>query len=288
MTEFPTPPEASGDTPAEPLAPEAPPTRRRLYFERLAAAVRRQDWFVVALEIAIVVLGVIIGFQVTAWGQDRADRATEQVYLRQLAADLAETVRIVAERDARMDASTHAGLDRLLRSFDAPERPPADSVVAWLRQSLYVASPRPVVGTAEALVATGDLGLLGDDSLRAAVLRYLDATRENVADQRDARDVAFALLFDRLYLDHVDARTVGSRPLDEDRPTFFGAIPALSPSGPWRSPFPLDVDALYDDPAFYRVLGVYAVAIGELGRGRLVMSEEAAALREHVESHIEP
>ncbi|WP_412061309.1 hypothetical protein [Rubrivirga sp. IMCC45206] len=274
--------------PASDAPPPDSPRRAWTILGRLSKAVREQNWFAVALEVVIVIVGVVIGFQVTSWGQARADRATEQTYLRQLAADLAETERIVAERDARMDAATHAGLDRLLRSFDAPQRPPADSVAAWLRQALYVASPRPVLGTAEALVATGDLRLLADDALRAAVLRYLDASRENVGDQADARDVAFDVLFGVLYRDHVDIRTVGSRTYDDGRPTFWGALPALSPTAPWQPPFPLDVDALYSDPAFYRALGMYGVAIGELGRSRLVMREEAAALRQRVETAIVP
>ena len=98
-----TEPDAEIQTGAEPARQP-----RRPFFARLAAAVRRQDWFVVALEVAIVVLGVVIGFQVNAWGQDRSDRAREQVYLRQLASDLRETEQRINDVDEGLRASERA------------------------------------------------------------------------------------------------------------------------------------------------------------------------------------
>lgn len=256
---------------------------------RLGIALREQSWTAVVIEVLILVVGVVLGFQITAWGESRSDREREQVYLRQLAADLSETERIVADRDARMDASTHAGLDRLLRSFDTPERPSADSAIAWIRRSFYVASPRPVLGTAEALVASGDLGLIEDDALRAAILRYLDITHETLTDQAEARAVAFGH-FSALFRDFVDVRTVLAQASDVDKSTalIYETLPALSPEQPWTPPFPFDVDALYDDAGFYRTVAVYATFVGELGRTRVVMRESAAALRELVEARIEP
>ena len=55
---------------------------------------------------------------------------------------------------------------------------------------MYVASPRPILGTAEALSTAGDLGLIRSDSLRAGLLGYLDANREAVADQSAAKGFA--------------------------------------------------------------------------------------------------
>ena len=110
------------------------------------------------------------------------DAARERVYLTQLAEDLRETERIMADRDARMEAETHRAFRRLQLSFGQTPRPPRDSVAAWLYGIAYTATPRPVLGTAEALVASGDFGAVADDSLRAAVLRYLDFSREYLAD----------------------------------------------------------------------------------------------------------
>ena len=282
-----TPPVSATPSP-DPTPPTPSPRRAPTFLGRLEDAVRRQDGVAIAVELVIVVLGVLIAFQVNAWGQARSDRAQEQTYLRQLAADLAETERIVADRDARM-APVYAGIDHLLRSFDTPQRPPPDSVVAWLREALYLAAPRPVLGTAEALVTSGDLGLIADDALRAAILRYLDVNREALQDQAAAKEIALEL-YRTLFIEYVDYRTVVSRPLGADTviATILGAVPALTPTAPsWRPPFPLDVDVLYRDPGFYRTLGQYAVFVGEVGRARGVMGASAAELRARVEARIE-
>ena len=46
-----------------------------MILSKLADAIRRQDWFTVLLEIAIVMIGILLGLQVNAWNQGRIDRA---------------------------------------------------------------------------------------------------------------------------------------------------------------------------------------------------------------------
>lgn len=69
---------------------EAEPTsrHRHLFFARLAAAVRRQDWFVVALEISIVVLGVLVGLQVNNWNEQRKQDERIRFGLREIYDDV--------------------------------------------------------------------------------------------------------------------------------------------------------------------------------------------------------
>jgi len=45
---------------------------------RLAQAMRKQNWFTVVLEMAIVVIGILIGLQVDDWNQKRLERASDQ------------------------------------------------------------------------------------------------------------------------------------------------------------------------------------------------------------------
>ena len=277
------------DAPAAPAPP--PPKRGRTFLGRLGAALRRQDWAAVGVEVAVVVIGVVIGFQVTAWGQSRADRQREQGYLHQLAADLAETERIVADRDARMDSTTYVGLARLVNAYGMPDRSPRDSVLAWLGDIHYLPTPRPILGTAEAIVSSGDFGAIRDDSLRAAILRYLDLNRERMDDQ--ARFWSLA---------HADLRALGqvSNLLPSTEVTFdlreadvLGAFDTdpdttgRAASRDWRDPFPPDWDAVLDDPAFYRTLSSLSVYVRELQNTRRVFAESAAGLREQVEAQID-
>ena len=108
------------------------------------------------LELAIVVLGVVIGFQVTSWGQARSDVAKEQTYLRQLAADLHETLRLAERADSinTSNRSDRAAADAI-RMYYLPEPPPRDSVIEWLIRPSWIQTVTPLLGTADALISSG-------------------------------------------------------------------------------------------------------------------------------------
>lgn len=79
-----------------------------MILRRLASAVRRQDWFTVFLEIAIVMIGILLGLQVNAWNQSRIDRAEEAVFLQALYEDVLElelnSRHLIADRIEQLDA----------------------------------------------------------------------------------------------------------------------------------------------------------------------------------------
>jgi hypothetical protein len=58
----------------------------------------RTRWF--AAEYLVVVVGILTAMALQAWWQERGNRAREQVYLRQLRADLVETQRLVSGADS--------------------------------------------------------------------------------------------------------------------------------------------------------------------------------------------
>ena len=45
-----------------------------MIFKRAIAKLRAQDWTAITIELAIVVVGVFIGMQVSNWNQDRIER----------------------------------------------------------------------------------------------------------------------------------------------------------------------------------------------------------------------
>ena len=45
-----------------------------MILDRLSRAFRQQNWFAVAIETLIVIVGVVVGFQITAWGNERVSR----------------------------------------------------------------------------------------------------------------------------------------------------------------------------------------------------------------------
>ena len=273
--------------PTPDLRPEPPPARRRFVLARLADAVRRQDWFTVLVEIAVVVLGVVIGFQVTAWGQARSDRAKEQTYLRQLAADLRQTQREVARVDSVL-APSEVAMSRLFRAFYASQLPPTDSVIAWVERSYLVSVVLPVTGTAEALVATGDLGLIRDDSLRSAITTYLQTAEQSVIIQSSNREAW-----------HRDYGVVRSEidPYDLAQ-TYFtpSVVDSLSRNNPdfilpperERSPYRFRADAFLSDVDIHQALFRVFTSKQSLGRYRTRLHEASGELLLRVEAQIEP
>ncbi|WP_412069192.1 hypothetical protein [Rubrivirga sp. IMCC43871] len=283
MTDAPTPP-TSVSPPPGPAPPSPRPGRAGTFLGRLGTALREQNWVAVAVEVVIVVLGVVIGFQVTAWGQGRADRAKEQVYLRQLAADLAETERQARATGAWMAAGPQAVGSRLLQTWGTPQ--PTDSVLAWVRDASDWRFDLPVVGTAEALVATGDLSLLRDDSLRSALTAYLDIARTASVDYARTNEqmVRYGEALAERF-DYVQA----NEGLEGEAARLRGRfVRGLMPDSAWTSPFPLDVATLHRDPVAYGLVVNLAYGHDWLSQLREGQRESAASLRQRVEAQIAP
>ncbi|PAP75623.1 hypothetical protein BSZ37_03820 [Rubrivirga marina] len=87
---------------------------------------RQQARLAVALEFATVVLGVVIGLQVTAPTQARAHADREAHFLRQLHADVVETERDGRRVDSLMAPQARSGT-RLVRTFFLP----GDALIEW-------------------------------------------------------------------------------------------------------------------------------------------------------------
>ena len=59
-----------------------------MILRRIAHHLRQQQWTAVLIELAILILGVFLGFQVTDWANERANRFAEARHLEEIAEDL--------------------------------------------------------------------------------------------------------------------------------------------------------------------------------------------------------
>ncbi|XBQ17294.1 MAG: hypothetical protein ABL308_05295 [Oceanicaulis sp.] len=59
-----------------------------MILDNLTRAFRTQNWLTVATEFVIVIAGVVIGFQINAWNEARADRALAERYVADVRADI--------------------------------------------------------------------------------------------------------------------------------------------------------------------------------------------------------
>ncbi|MDX1418740.1 MAG: hypothetical protein R3181_02130, partial [Rubricoccaceae bacterium] len=122
MTESPPPPAPTLPDPASP--------RKRPWtiLGRLAQAVREQNWFAVALELVIVVAGVLIALAANDWTDARQARKVEIESLRELRAALVNDL-----DDVRWNLDYHrraANSARLLNEHMQAGHPYADSLDA--------------------------------------------------------------------------------------------------------------------------------------------------------------
>jgi hypothetical protein len=255
------------------------------FYERLARALREQHWLAAGIEVAIVVLGVVIGFQVTAWGEDRSNRAKEQAYFRQLVADLAETERRFEGADEDV-AFADEGRTRLLHAFWAPDTSPRDSVLFWADVAAYYEDPHSVLGTVTALLSTGDLNLIRDASIRSALTGFAEAEERYADLNRDKVQVIVASslrIWERLDVLEGTFSVVSRASLDSvarERDVWY------YPPDAERSAFTNDVPAFLRDQENYGIVMSLFDAGADMKRSRRRRVEEVRALRAQIEAAV--
>lgn len=235
MADIPTPP-ASVPALADPTPPTESPRRAHTILGRLSQALREQNWFAVVLEVLIVIVGVVVGFQVTAWGNERAARTQERALLHGVRAELAANIDLLDRVADEHRRSIQQARRVLAWTGPAPENVPS-TVMDTLVTQLITEIPayHPAMGEVGAMLGAGQLGLIRDDSLRAMlaswpnVLERLQAVEDEM--RADVIDRFFPYIVERTPLVTAD-RQVGY--IDVDRP----------------SRFPQRYDALLSDVAF--------------------------------------
>ncbi|MEL6772968.1 MAG: hypothetical protein AAFP18_18055 [Bacteroidota bacterium] len=239
-------------------------------------------WF--AAEYLIVVLGVLTAVGLNAWWQGRTDRAQEQVYLRQLDADLDESLRVFAREDSIQEAVSTPALLTVLGSWGSGTPLPADSIVHHSRRIFTGRAVQPTTGTAEALVATGDLTLIRNDSLRNAITAYLGATETLVGFQaRVASQYNDAIV---RYIPAVGANRVAAVDLETDSFQQSISQSKLLTDDGWVPPFPLDSSAFYASQEAYDALSEIAIYLQTGFNIMVAMSQQTQDLHERVEAEL--
>ena len=264
----------------DPELPAARPRRAATFFGRLSQALREQHWLAAGIELGIVVLGVVIGFQVNAWGQARSDAQREQAILRQLASDLEQTERIMTGLQERYERDTYPAMDRLLDAWSSEERPPPDSILAWLNAVDIPSYRWPVRGTIRSLTVSGDLTLIRDDDVRAEITEYLEWVEDGIDTQSTLYEAA--LRAREQLSEHVDFLQGA-----EYERIHILEFPRLVPPPDRAPPFPLDLDALFRDRGAYAALSNLALYHEFTERITGAFGSHSADLRAMVEAELD-
>ena len=94
-----------------------------MVIRRIREHIAHHNWFAVAIDLAIVVVGVFLGTQANNWNQDRIEHQRGHAYRQRLAADLAANQDDYGRR-RRYEEVVRA---HALAALDAVERPAGPS-----------------------------------------------------------------------------------------------------------------------------------------------------------------
>ena len=160
------------------------PKRAWTILGRLSQAVREQNWFAVVLEVLIVIVGVVVGFQITAWGNERDLRDREAVQLEALREDfLANREQLDRVLSSQETAVTNQR-EMLQVLHGASPRPSSDSLLARLVFSTVTFHRfEPVLGAYEAMLSAGDLRLIRDPDLRSNLAHFAEMAATGWEDE---------------------------------------------------------------------------------------------------------
>ncbi|WP_291841766.1 hypothetical protein [Maricaulis sp.] len=143
----------------------------------ITKALKTQNWLAVAVEFIIVLAGVVIGFQISAWNETRIEHQREALILDRLHADFVEiearTATMVAQLETRIEAGT--SFETLLLR-DQTFVSDADFFEA-LQNAIGTPVPNGRSATYAELVASGEMRLIRSEALREALVEFDEQVR---------------------------------------------------------------------------------------------------------------
>ncbi|BDX00861.1 hypothetical protein [Maricaulis maris] len=188
----------------------------------LTTALRTQNWFAVIVEFIIVLAGVVIGFQISAWNETRIEQSREALLIERLSADFREietrTTATLTQLEARMEAG--AAFEALL--LQPPETVALTDFFATMANAIGTPVPAGRSATYAELLASGEMRLIRSETLRAALVEFDEQVRR--------QELAYASLA-RLITDNaailLEASTWSADDLDRLPPHLDAALAEL-------------------------------------------------------------
>jgi hypothetical protein len=247
-----------------------------------AAWFRSLRWFMA--ELIVVVAGVLIALSAQRWWQAREDSARESAYMTQLVSDIRQTEAQVAAIDSASLPALMSSAN-LLRGYRARVKPPRDSLLLWASSSVSYNRVLPVMATAEALISTGDVRIVSDDSVRMAIYDYVAASRDFATEQD--RFVDIVIEGGRRLGAHVDFMEAVIARLGPAIDSIAIANPGLGlQAGERLTPFPVDEDEFWRTREIYESFLWINLAHQNLLGARRVLRVKSAHARSILEREL--
>ena len=156
-----------------------------MILRRVIAHFRKQEWTAIALDFVIVVFGVFVGLQVNNWNEARIERAKEAFAIAALRSDF-QALDFSVSHGVCWHRRALDGLQVIAEALNAGRLDPEDEArfENGLRFGYMNASTNKASGTLSELLSSGNMELLRDPQLRAALIEY-EGSRETAAGSGD-------------------------------------------------------------------------------------------------------
>jgi hypothetical protein len=163
-----------------------------MLFRRISEHLNQQNWFAVAIDFVVVVLGIFIGMQVTDWNQMRLDRVSERRFLEALHSDLVVTANNINETKQNQD-TIHSSLHKLatvgndgLENYSPEE---LDRTIAYALWDLSILKVQ--MDAYQELKSSAGTQLLGSEALRLGLSRWTADLERYLQAENDTMQVQF-------------------------------------------------------------------------------------------------
>ena len=156
-----------------------------MILRRIIAHFRKQEWIAIAIDFVIVVVGVFVGLQVNNWNEARSERAKEAFAIAALRSDF-QALDFSVSHGVCWHRRALDGLQVIAEALNAGRLDPEDEArfENGLRFGYMNASTNKASGALSELLSSGNMGLLRDPALRAALIEY-EGSRETATGSGD-------------------------------------------------------------------------------------------------------
>jgi hypothetical protein len=144
-----------------------------MLLRRLAENLKQQNWTAIAIEFVLLILGVFLGIQVANWNAQRVDEVRAQAYLARIKDNLNTDLKAIQRRDVFW-RQVIGYADQAIRYSETGELVDGSAwkTVLAFYQASQVWPWATNDTTYQELSNGGELGLIKDGNLRAALTQY--------------------------------------------------------------------------------------------------------------------
>ena len=144
-----------------------------MFLNRLANHIRKQDWFIVIVELLVVIVGLMMAFQIDRWWENIGEQKLEAVYIQRLIADIESDIPQL-EGAIELANMRKDFVDLLMAVAENPavaaEQP--TSFLVAIDQASFTYSPTLRKATFDDLRSTGNMRLIQDQEIKTRLCDY--------------------------------------------------------------------------------------------------------------------